>query len=48
MVAAAGKKSSQHVSQALQRIYSEHGPPDRLQTDRATKFEGRLDPFANS
>lgn len=39
------KKSSQHVSRALQRIYSEHGPPDRLQSDRGTEFEGKVRPL---
>ena len=39
------KKSSQDVSQALQRIYSEHGPPDRLQSDRGTEFEGKVRPL---
>ena len=38
------KKSSEHVSRALQRIYSEHGPPDRLQSDRGKEFEGKMRP----
>jgi len=39
------KESSKHVSQALQRIYSEHGPPDRLQSDRGKEFEGKVRPL---
>ena len=42
------KKSSEHVSRALQKIYSEHGPPDRLQSDRGKNSKERLDLFANS
>lgn len=36
------RKSSHHVSRALKPIYNEHGPPDRLQSDRGTEFEGRV------
>ena len=39
------KKSSQHVSRALAKIYSEHGPLDRLQNDRGKEFEGKVRPL---
>ena len=35
-------KSSSHVVRVLQPIYDQHGPPDRLQSDRGTEFEGKL------
>ena len=30
------------VLRVLQPIYDQHGPPDRLQSDRGTEFEGKL------
>ena len=39
------KKSSEHVSRALQKIYSEHGPPDLVQSDRGKEFEGKVRPL---
>ena len=37
-----GKKSSKHVSRALQRIYSEHSLPDCLQSDWGKEFDGKV------
>ena len=44
MAATTGKESnwSHRVSQALKAIYAEHSPPDRLQSDRGSEFEGRV------
>ena len=39
------KKSREHVSRAFQRIYSEHGPTDRLQSDRGKEIEGKVRPL---
>ena len=39
------KKASHHVSQALKAIYAEHGPPDRIQSDRGSEFEGKVRPL---
>ena len=36
------KKASHYVSQVLKAIYAEHGPPDRLQSDRGSEFEGKV------
>jgi len=40
------KKSSEQVSWALQRIYNEHGPPDRFQSDLGKEFEGKVRPLS--
>lgn len=37
------KKSSRCIARNLQKIYEEHGPPDRLQSDRGKEFYGRLE-----
>ena len=42
------KKASHHVSQALKAIYAEHGPPDRLQSDRGSEFEGKVRPLCKA
>ena len=39
------KKSSQHISRALQKIYSEHSPPNRLQNDQRKEFKGKVRPL---
>ena len=39
------KRSSEHVSGALQSIYGEHGPPDRLESDRGKEFQGKVRPL---
>ena len=36
------KKSSRSTARNLQRIYEEHGPPDRLQSDRCKEFYGHV------
>lgn len=36
------KKTSSRVAMLLSSIYSEHGPPDRLQSDRGPEFLGKL------
>ena len=39
------KKASHRVSQALKAIYAEHAPPDCLQSDRGSEFEGKARPL---
>ena len=36
------RKSSRQVVRSLRPIYDEHGPPDRLQSDRGPEFQGKL------
>ena len=33
------RKLSSHVAPALEKIFSEHGPPDRLQSDNGGEFK---------
>ena len=42
------KKANHHVRQALKAIYAEHGPPDRLQSDRGSEFEGKVRPLCEA
>ena len=35
-------KSRGPVVRVLQTVYDQHGPPDRLQSDRGTECEGKL------
>lgn len=41
-------KSISHVVRVLQTVYDQHGPPDRLQSDRGTEFEGKLSSMCES
>ena len=36
------KKESSHASRVLKVNYVKHGLPDRIQSDRGSKFEGKV------
>lgn len=42
------KRASHHISQALKAIYTKHGPPDHLQGDRGSEFEGKVRPLCKA
>ena len=42
------KKAGHHVSPALKVICAEHGPPDRLQSDRGSEFERKVRPLCKA